>query len=133
MKKYRLYKFYGTAPTWTYNTQGNAFTSATITNGTTQSFAIDFSGVMLGQFQVGNTAGSSVSTTAGLQVAIYNQFTTNNDNVPIEQFVITSVASTTEYQSLTLPTGKYNVILSNLDASHTVTAIATTNTLSWPS
>ena len=121
------------APAWTYNSQGNALASSTVTNGTPATFTVDFSTVMMGQLQVEDTGWGTVSGTACLQVSIYYVFTTDDDTVPISQFTITTVASTSEWQSITLPTGKYFVTLGNLDASHTVTAVATTNTLSWPS
>ena len=66
-------------------------------------------------------------------MSVYDVLATNNDTVPILQFTITSVASSSVFQSITLPTGKYSVVIANLDASHTVAAVITSNTLSWPS
>lgn len=121
------------SPTWTYNSVGNVLSTTTATNGTPVTMTVDFSGVMEGQLQFEVTGGSSVSATAGLQVSVFNVFTTNDDTVPILQFTITTIASTHEWQSITLSTGKYYITLSNLDTTYTVTAVVTSNTLSWPS
>ena len=121
------------APAWTYNAVGNILASTTITNPTPNTTAVDFSAVMAGQLQIEDIGGASVSTVNGLQVTVFRDFATNIDNVPAMQFVIATVASANEWQSIELPTGKYHIQLVNLDVSHTVNAVITSNTLSWPS
>ncbi len=120
------------SPVWTYNSVGNILASTVITNGTPNSQAVDFSGVMTGQIQIENVGPGTVTAGAGLQVSIFRDFTTNNDTLPILQFTISTVASTNNWQSIELPSGKYHVQVANTDASHTMSAVITTNTLSWP-
>ncbi len=120
------------APAWTYNAVGDLLASVTASHtGALQTFTADFSGVMTGQVQVKDAAGT-VAGTAGCQVSVYRIFTTNTDTVPIIQFTITSVASTSEWQSIELPSGKYSISLKNLDATNDITVVATSATLSWP-
>ncbi len=121
------------APVWTLNSVGNLLASVTASHtGTLQTFTADFTGVMTGQVQIEDSAGT-VAATNGCQVSVYRIFTTNTDNVPILQFAITSVASTIEFASIELPSGKYSITLKNLDVTNDITVVATSNTLSWPS
>ncbi len=134
MKKYRLFKFYGLAPVWTLNSVGDLLASVTASHtGALQTFTADFTGVMTGQIQIKNLASGTVAGTNGCQVSVYRIFTTNTDNVPIFQFTIISVVSTSEFASIELPSGKYSVTLKNLDTTNDITVVATSNTLSWPS
>jgi hypothetical protein len=117
-----------TDPSMTANSKGNIINNVTVTNGTPQTATIDFSTNSLGGFvQVWNVPGTA-STTSGLQVQIFATADgTNFDTVAFAgtNFTIPSVTSTTAVQSVFLPTGKYQINLQNLDASHTVAAYVT--------
>lgn len=117
-------------PSVTYNSAGNAVSSASLGAGASTTFVADFSSNMLGGWvQIWDTGGASVATTNGLQVQVFpaGDNTPGYDTVAIAQFTITTVASTVEKQSIPLPMGKYQFKLTNLDASNGITIEATTN------
>ena len=135
------------SPTFTPGSPGNVVpASTTVTSGTpvTATFAIGLSGdsgaqgttttgsAIAGRVQVWNTGGASVSTTNGLQVQVFSTSDgTNYDTLPYGgiNFVITTVASTAQYQSFDLPPGQYKISVSNLDTSHTTNAQVTLGTI----
>ena len=118
-------------PSVTLNTRYNAYGSQTLANAASTTFAVDFSSSSLGGFvQVWDTGGSSVAATNGCQVQAFATADTgpNYDTVAFAgtNFTFTTVASTPAAQSFFLPTGKYQIKLTNLDATNAITVGATT-------
>lgn len=118
------------APTMvTSNTAGNLLASTTIAaSGNNATTNVDLSTVYEGQIQASITFGT-VAGTSGVQVDCYRRIGSGpaNDTVPVTSFVIASTASTTTRQSFALPTGRYNIKLTNLDATNSVTAVTLTD------
>jgi hypothetical protein len=112
----------------TSNAQGNLLASATIAASATRNFNLDVSAKFEAEVQLGVTFGT-VAATAGLQVQAFRRVGSGpqNDTNPALQFTIPAVASTTAYQSFALPTGRWNVVLTNLDATNAVTATTATS------
>jgi len=79
--------------------------------------------------QVKNTGGGTVAGTNGCQVSVYRTFgaTPAIDTIPIFQVIIPTVTSTASYSSFHLETGRYQIALTNLDATNAITVgISTT-------
>lgn len=117
-------------PSVTWNAAGNALSSQALGASSSVSFTVDFSSNSLGGWlQVWDTGGSSVSSTSGLQVQVFpaGDSTPDYDTVACWTYTITTVASTVARQSILLPTGKYSVKLTNLDATYGITVEATSN------
>ena len=118
-------------PSVTFNSNGNALSSQSLANSTSVTFTADFSSSTVGGFvQVWDTGGGTVATTNGCQVQAFATADTgpNYDTVAFAgvNFVITTVVSTAARQSFFLPTGKYKIQLTNLDATNSITVEATT-------
>lgn len=74
----------------------------------------------------------TVAATSGLQVDVFRRFGAGptDDTIAVTSFTIPSTATTTKDQSFALPTGKYSVKLTNLDATNALTATSiTTSTI----
>jgi hypothetical protein len=112
----------------TGNSAGNLLTSTTIAASASTTFNVDLSAKFEGQVQVGVTFGT-VAATAGLQVQVFRRVGSGPavDTAAVTQFVIAAVASTTSLQSFALPTGRYQVKLTNLDATNSVTSVSATD------
>jgi hypothetical protein len=82
-----------------------------------------------GWVQVTPKGGSAVSTTSGCQVSIYTagDSTPHYDYYATIQQTIAIVANTATPLSWLLPTGKYSITLTNLDATNAITAGITSN------
>ncbi len=118
-------------PSVTFNTAGNALASGSLAANTSTTFTVDFSTNTIGGFlQVWNTGGGTVAGTNGCQVQAFAtaDTTPNYDTVAFSgvNFVITTVVSTAARQSVFLPTGKYQIKLTNLDVTNAITVEATT-------
>jgi hypothetical protein len=118
------------APSMTFNAKGNVLSNQTITASGTNTQAIDASTKFEVQVQVEVTFGT-VAATSGLQVDVYRRFGAGptDDTISVLTFTVPSTASTTKDQSFALPTGKYDIKLTNLDATNGVTASITTSTV----
>jgi hypothetical protein len=118
------------APTMTTsNAAGNLLASTTIAaSGTNSTTNLDASTAFEAQVQVSVTFGT-VAATSGLQVDVFRRIGSGPavDTVAITSFVIASTASTTVKQSFALPTGRYNIKLTNLDATNSVTLVTLTD------
>jgi hypothetical protein len=117
-------------PSATLNAHGNALTSASLAANTAVSFTVDFTSSTLGGFvQIWNTGGGTVAATNGLQVQVFAtaDTTPNYDTIPFGgvNFTIATVTSTAARQSFFLPTGKFQVTLTNLDVTNAITVEAT--------
>jgi hypothetical protein len=119
-------------PSVTFNAAGNilAVSTALAASGVNSGSVVDFSVNSLGGWiQITDIGGGSVSATSGLQVQVFpaGDSTPHYDSVAIYTFTITTVASTTSRQSILLPTGKYSITLTNLDATNGITVGITSN------
>ena len=119
-------------PSVTYNTRGNILNAATITNGTPNTGNIvDYSwSASAGRAGLRSTVlRHGLPATNGIQVQAFSagDSTPHYDTVPVNNFIIAQTTSTVAQQSFFLPTGKYSLTITNLDASHTVAVSITSN------
>jgi len=116
----------------TKNALGNALASATVAAAGTTTFDLDFSAKFEGQLVVQGNFGT-IAATAGLQVQIFARFDstpTNATTNPNFTYTIPAVSGLQYSPRIYLPTGVYHVIITNLDASNSVTVVqATTDTV----
>ena len=120
-----------TVPTYTGNSAANVIASASIAASGTSNANVDYSGVFEAQLNVLNTPGGSVAGTAGLRVDIFRRFGSSptTATTAFMSYTIPSVASTAASCDIFLGPGKYNVKLTNLDATNAVTAQVTGDTI----
>jgi len=93
---------------------------------------VDYSAVFEAQIHVINTPGGSVSATRGLRVDVYRRYgstPTTGESAMLTYTLPSATASTAESLDFFLPTGKYNIKLTNLDAAQAVTAGVTGDTI----
>lgn len=112
----------------TGNTAGNLLTSATIAASANTTFDVDYSAKFEGQIQLSITFGT-VAATSGVQVDVLRRIGSGPaiDTVAMTGTVVASTASTTKLQSFNLPTGRYRIKLTNLDATNSVTSVTATD------
>ncbi len=112
------------APVMTTGSAGNVRSSATLAASGTANYDIDYSTVYEAQIQVGGTFGT-VAGTSGIQIDIFRRIGTTpvTDTVAVFSTIISSTASTTKARSIALSTGKYNIKITNLDATNAVTSV----------
>jgi hypothetical protein len=111
------------SPAMTLGAAGNGLASAGMALSATRNFDLDVSAAFEAQLQIGCTFGT-VAGTAGLQVQVFPKVgsTPVNDTIAGPgSFTITAVGSTAEAQSIRLGTGKYHIVLTNLDATNALT------------
>jgi hypothetical protein len=121
-----------TIPNFTYNSAGNIRASASLTNSGTANYDVDYSAVMQGIVTVKNTPGGSVSSTRGVRVDVYNRYGSSptTDASPVQSYTLPSAtASTAEDLTIWLQPGKYNIKITNLDATNAVTVEITGDTM----
>lgn len=118
------------SPTMTTNhAAGNLLASVTVAAGTsTTTFDADYSAKIEGQIQIAATFGT-VAATAGLQVDVFRRIGTTPgiDTQAMATLVIVATASTTQLKSVALPTGRYRLRITNLDATNNVTSVTATD------
>jgi len=117
-------------PSVTFNTRYNAYSSQSLAASGTTTFTVDFSSSSLGGFvQIWDTT-TTVAATNGCQVQAFATADTgpNYDTVAFAgtNFVLAPGGSSTAAQSFFLPTGKYQIKLTNLDGTNAITVGATT-------
>jgi hypothetical protein len=117
----------------TYNAVGNLLATGTsiAASGVNTAAVADFSAKFEGQITVKVTYGATVQATGGLKVQIFAGYGTAptyeiNPTVPY-QFAVT--ASATYSKVFFLPTGKYQVSLTNLDTANAITVEVTSATI----
>lgn len=113
----------------TSNAAGNLLASTTIAaSGTNSATNLDLSAKFEGQIQLSATFGT-VAATAGVQVDVFRRIGSGPavDTVATTSFVLAATVSTTKLVSFALPTGRYNIKLTNLDATNSVTAVTLTD------
>lgn len=111
-----------TTPVYTAGTTVHA--SASLAASATANNDVDFSGVFEAQLNVLNTPAGSVAATRGLRVDIYRRYGAGPTTAPtpfLTYFLPSQTASTAESLAIFLTTGKYNVKITNLDATNAVT------------
>ncbi len=116
------------APVMTANALGNALASGTIVASGTANFNLDFSAKFEGQLVVQGNFGT-IAATAGLQIQIFARFDstpTNATTNPNFTYTIPAVSGLQYSPRIYLPTGVYHVIITNLDASNSVTVVQAT-------
>ncbi|HLW67826.1 MAG TPA: hypothetical protein VKS79_21085 [Gemmataceae bacterium] len=110
------------SPSMTFNALGNIVSNASVAASGTRTDAVDGSTKFETQVQVDVTFGT-VAATNGFQVQVFRRFGAGptDDTIAIVNFTIAGVGSTTVIQSFALPTGKYDIKVTNLDATNGVT------------
>ena len=117
------------APVMTQNATGNILASSALAlSASTANLDIDATTKFELELQIGVTFGA-VAATNGLQVNVYRLFGAGPtaDTIQVTQFTIPGTASTTKNQSLALPTGRYRIVLTNLDATNGLTGVTVTS------
>ena len=121
-----------TTPVYTGNTAGNIHASASLGAAGTANDNYDGSGVFETQCHVLNTPGGTVAGTRGLRVDVYRRYgsTPTTGQTPFLTYTLPSAtASTAESIDFFLPCGKYNILLTNLDATNAITVAITGDTV----
>lgn len=115
------------SPSMTFNAKGNIVSGATIALSATNTQAIDASTKFEVQIQIEVIFGT-VAAVSGLQIDVFRRSGAGptDDTISVLTFVIPSQTSTTKDQSFALPTGKYDVKATNLDATNGVTGYTVT-------
>lgn len=121
------------APTMTFNAAGNASASASLAaSASVSTSTLDYSAKVEAQVHVKNTPGGSVSGTRGLRIDVYRVYgsgPTTSQSPFLSVRLPSQTASTAESHDLFLPTGKYVITCTNLDASQAVTVEITADTV----
>jgi hypothetical protein len=121
-----------TTPTYTPNAAGNIRASASLAASATANYNIDYSAVWEGQIHILNTPAGAVAGTRGVRVDIYRRYGTGptTGQSPFQSYTMASaIASTPESLDIFLATGKYNLKITNLDATNAVTVEITDDTV----
>ena len=119
-------------PSMTFNAAGNADASASLAASAARSFNIDVSAKWLGNLTIKNTPGGSVSATRGLRVDVYHRYGNSPTTAATASWTITlpsATASTAEHQRIPVPTGKWAITMTNIDAAQAITVEATLDTI----
>jgi len=118
-------------PSVTYNSQGNIVAAGTslAAGATTSGATVDASSSSLGTWLSATVTFGTVAGTAGVTVAVYpaGDSTPHYDTAAMWTYQIAATGSTTQQTSIFLPTGKYQVKLTNIDATNAVTYGLTSN------
>lgn len=120
-----------TAPAFTFNAAGNIRSSASLAASGTDNDDVDYSAVIEAIVQVKNTPGGTVAATRGLQVEIFQRYgsgPTTGDSAVQVYTLPSAAASTAESITIHLGPGKYNIKITNIDATNAVTVEITGDT-----
>ena len=109
------------------NTAGNLLASGTLAGAGTRAFDVDASGKFEAQIQLAFTFGA-IGSPAGVQVDSFRRIGAGPavDTVAVVSFIVSAVAGVV-LQSLALPTGRWHILLTNLDTVNAVTAVTATD------
>lgn len=113
-----------TAPVYTPSADGNIRASASLAAAGTDNDDVDYSAVFEAMVHVVNTPGGTIAATRGLRIDIYRNYGTGPsiaESPMLTYFLPSTAASTAESLDIFLPTGKYNIKITNLDAANAVT------------
>jgi hypothetical protein len=122
-----------TTPTYTAGAAGNIHTSASLGAGATANDNYDGSAVFETQVHVLNTPGGSVAATRGVKVEVFRRYGTTptlGESAMLTYTLPSTTASTAESLDFFLPTGKYNIKITNLDGTNAVTVEITGDVIS---
>lgn len=121
-----------TVPSYTGNAANNIRASSSLGAGASANYDVVYSGKFEGQVNIKNTPGSTIAATAGVRVDVYRNFGSSPTKAASPFYSVTlpsEVANTAESQDIFLPPGKYNITITNLDASNAVTVGITGDTI----
>ena len=116
------------APSMTLtNAAGSLLASTSVAASGNATFNVDLSAKFEGQIQVGVTFGT-IAATAGLQIDAFRRIGSGPavDTNAVTTFVIPAVAGA-RLQSCALPIGRYQIKLTNLDATNGLTLVSANN------
>lgn len=119
-------------PSITANAEGNIRASTSLAASATANYDRDYSDKISTTITVEVIPGGTVSATHGLLVEVFRRYGTGptTQATPDTPYTIAPlVASTTKDKSFELGPGKYNIKITNLDASQAVTVEITDATL----
>ena len=110
------------------NSAGNVLASATIAAGGNTSATQDYSAQFEGIVQL-SVNFATVAATAGVQVDVFARVGSGPaiDTIAVLTRIMPATASTTKLMSIRLPTGRYTIKLTNLDATNSVTSVSLTS------
>ncbi len=116
-----------TTPTYTGAVAGNIHASSTIAASGTANDNWDGSAVFETQVHVKAVVGTAAGTN-GLRIDVYRRYGSSptTSGTTFLTYTLPSVDSTTTDFDFFLPTGKYNIKLTNLDATNALTAVVVT-------
>lgn len=119
------------APAWTYSAEGDIRASAALAASGTANYNVDWSSKVAGRLQFRNSnTGTTVAATNGLKIEVFARMGTGptNDTIDFQgPFTIATVGSTTNDQTIELPSGRYNIKISNLDVTNQIDAVRITS------
>lgn len=121
-----------TTPVYTGNLAGNIRSSASLAASGTANYDVDYSTKWEAQIQVLNTPGGSVAGTRGVRVDIYRRrgsSPTTGATAFLSYTLPSTTASTAESWDIFVGPGKYNIKITNLDATNAVTVEITGDTV----
>ena len=122
-----------TTPVMVFNAVDNIRASASLAAGASANADVDYSVVFEAQVHVKNTPGGTVAVTRGLRIDVYKRTgngPTTADSPFITFFLPSTTASTAESLDFYLPTGKYNIKVTNLDVTNAITVAVGADTVS---
>lgn len=124
-------------PSFLFSTSGSALGNTILTHnpvaGSSVGFTVDFSNIIGGNVQilVQPSGAASVNAVNGVQIQSFS--TSDNvwyDTIPYGvSYVLPTVAASVQRSSFTLDTGKYQIVLTNIDPSNNIAVMATTGLL----
>lgn len=118
-------------PSQTFNAQGNILPTSTALalSGVSAGNIVDFSANCLGgTVEVYAKAGAAVAATNGCKVEIFEAgSTTSYGTIASYPYTIPLAANQVQTLPIRLPTGKYSITLTNLDATNGITVGLTSN------
>lgn len=121
-----------TTPVYTGNLAGNIRSSASLAASGTANYDVDYSSKWEAQIHVLNTPGGSVAGTRGVRVDIYRRYgssPTTGQTAFLSYTLPSTTASTAESWDIFVGPGKYNIKITNLDATNAVTVEITGDTV----
>ena len=112
----------------TSHSAGNLLASGSLAASANTTFNVDYSAKIGGFIQIAVTFGT-VAATSGLQIDVYRRIGSGpvTDTESAMTFLIPSTGSTTKDKSFALPTGRYQIKLTNLDGTNGLTGVSGTD------
>lgn len=121
------------SPSMTFGAAGNALASQSLSaSASVSTAALDYSAKIEAQLHIKNTPAGSVSSTRGLRIDVYREYSTGptQGQSPFTSYTLPSqTASTAESADIWVGTGKYLLTLTNLDGTNAVTVEITADTV----